>query len=127
MHHPCSHSRILWFLFGAGSSTLFMWHREARHAHNSRYWGHCFRAPIHVPNHLAGGRDTMWPRMNPATPAPGSLEEQWERDTEKWLDTMADLSEATLESISNAIDILKARLAEHRAQREKRKEQDEKR
>lgn len=48
---------------------------------------------------------------------------QWEQDRERLMskaqDTMSGMSEATLESLSGTIETLRAKLAEHRAQREK--------
>ncbi|THU88678.1 hypothetical protein K435DRAFT_781950 [Dendrothele bispora CBS 962.96] len=135
----CWHSRILWFLLGASSATVFIWHKEARHARNSRYWNQCVRPPIQVSNHPPRSKPEsdevlvtteMWPKRHvnssPPVPAPvpwglESFEQQkvqWEQDKERLLAKMTDLSEATLESISNMVDALKAKLAEYRAQRE---------
>ncbi|KAF5355303.1 hypothetical protein D9758_005980 [Tetrapyrgos nigripes] len=168
-YRPFLASRLLWFALGAASATLFIWHKEAHHARNSRYWGNCFRAPVQVPGHIGGlggaalnevlpsgmspgasnvnkdacstwarapktannEKPTATPNPPPPLPAPvpwgfESFEQQriqWEQDRERLIakaqDAMTELSEATLDSIASTVESLKAKLAEHRAQREK--------
>ncbi|KAG7093734.1 hypothetical protein E1B28_007385 [Marasmius oreades] len=52
---------------------------------------------------------------------------QWEQDRERLLkkahEAMSDMSETTLESLSGTIETLRAKLADHRAQREKQQKQ----
>ena len=76
LHRP---SRLFWFLLGAGSATLLI--KRSERCYDSRYWGHCVRAPIQPPpkNHTAELQDVL-----------------------------ADLSEATLDSVILTIQSLKA-------------------
>ncbi|KAJ7583290.1 hypothetical protein C8J56DRAFT_1055052 [Mycena floridula] len=130
-------SRLLWFILGAATVKAWNYHQEARlYYANKRYWGNCFRAPIQVPNYLPhSSLQSSLEAKRPTDTAPrwrqqsspwDDCEAQWERDKARLLelvkyaqDTAADLSESTLDSILTTVESLKAKLAEHRAQREK--------
>ncbi|KAJ7115842.1 hypothetical protein C8R44DRAFT_628261 [Mycena epipterygia] len=140
--------RAVWFILGAVSASLWMSHKEAhRHAHD-RYFGHCFRPPVH-PMHRPVDTDEppQWrPRdlptvINSIPPAPSlpwgypesHRDRQWEEEKLKLQaigrqaeEAMAKLSEATLDSVMTTMEALKAKLAEHRAQREEAQRQIEK-
>lgn len=69
-------SRLLWFIIGAGSATAFIAHKEAHEGEKSRYWGHCFRAPIQVPQSLPSSpNQSFTPGPVPHTSEP----EHWQR------------------------------------------------
>ncbi|KAL0580475.1 hypothetical protein V5O48_001545 [Marasmius crinis-equi] len=52
---------------------------------------------------------------------------QWEQDRDRLMtkaqETMSDMSEATLDSLSGTIETLRAKLAEHRVQRDKQQKE----
>lgn len=70
-------SRLLWFMIGAGSATVFIAHREAHEGGKSRYWSHCFRAPIQVPHSLPSSPNQL-PTPGPIPPAHPEIE-PWQR------------------------------------------------
>jgi len=144
--------RAVWFIIGAASATLWMSHKEAhRQNTHDRYFGHCFRPPVPPmqPRDSPAPTDdppAQWrPRDIPTAInniPPASLpwgypeshrDRQWEEEKIKLQaigkqaeDVMAKLSEATLDSVMSTMEALKAKLAEHRAQREEAQRQLEK-
>ncbi|KAJ6591696.1 hypothetical protein DFH09DRAFT_1273564 [Mycena vulgaris] len=147
--HPGFHSwhggprRAIWFILGAASASMWMCRKECHSQTHERYFGHCFRPPIHP----------IQPRTPPAEPQPDAgqwrprdipaavnnippsqlpwgypeshRDRQWEEEKLKLQaigqqaeDVMAKLSEATLDSVMSTMEALKLKLAEHRAQRE---------
>ncbi|KAJ7155530.1 hypothetical protein C8R43DRAFT_1126173 [Mycena crocata] len=157
--HPGFHSwhggprRIIWFIIGAASATMWMSHKEAHRHTNERYFGHCFRPPVPPiqprpsADSQAAAQDPnqSWHRNIPSTinnlpsaSMPWGYPEshrdrQWEEEKLKLQaigqqaeDVMAKLSEATLDSVMGTMESLKVKLAEHRAQREAAQRQLEK-
>ncbi|KAJ6621360.1 hypothetical protein B0H10DRAFT_2018150 [Mycena sp. CBHHK59/15] len=144
--------RLIWFALGAASATLWITRKEAHCHTNERYFGHCFRPPVQNiqqrPEPQAGTGDaSQWrPRdipsaINNIPPAPSlpwgypemHRDRQWEEEKIKLQalgkqaeDVMAQLSESTLDSLMATMEALKAKLAEHRAQREEAQRQLEK-
>jgi len=80
-----------------------------------------------------GGNPEAHYEASRATPSPppmpfGWSNQQWEEEKEKmWAmgrqagDTMSELSESTLENVLSTVESLKAKLAEHRAEREQQR------
>lgn len=92
--------RAVWFLIGAGVASFWHQHREAHHHHtHERYFGHCFRPPVHyrpTDNASPPHEPTQWrSRDIPATinnlpPAPmpwgypeAHKDRQWEEEKQK--------------------------------------------
>jgi len=144
--------RAVWFIIGAASASFWYHHKEAhRHTHE-RYFGHCFRPPVHYrPNEQsnttpANHEPPQWrPRDIPSTInnlPPASLpwgypeshkDRQWEEEKQKMQaigrqaeEVMAKLSEEALDSIMSSMEALRVKLAEHRALREAAQRQLEK-
>ncbi|KAF8963417.1 hypothetical protein BDZ97DRAFT_1758673 [Flammula alnicola] len=116
-------SRLLWFIVGAATATWWIKRKDA----DRRIFGHCKRPPIQAssgpasdhPGAFSGSRSPFsdWEKRQ---------DWQWEQEKEhlakisrQATDAMADLTESTLESVLSTAEALKAKLAEHRAQREK--------
>ncbi|KAJ7504504.1 hypothetical protein B0H11DRAFT_1982707 [Mycena galericulata] len=139
--------RAIWFILGAASATLWMNHHEAHRQTHERYFGHCFRPPVHPIQFRTDEEPAQWrPRDLPNTinnipqapPLPWGYPEshrdrQWEEEKIKLQaigkqaeEVMAKLSEATVDSVLTALEALKVKLAEHRAQREEAQRQLEK-
>ncbi|KDR80503.1 hypothetical protein GALMADRAFT_240790 [Galerina marginata CBS 339.88] len=129
-------SRLLWFFFGGLAATWWIKHKDA----DRRVFGHCMRPPVQAPPTDSAAPPSPWPQnmsdiprainnIPPAHSSPVSAEwesRQWEQEKEhlanisrQATDAMADLTEATLETVLSTAESLKAKLAEHRAQREK--------
>ncbi|EMD38851.1 hypothetical protein CERSUDRAFT_112577 [Gelatoporia subvermispora B] len=136
--HACHRhgSRILWFVFGAGAATWFFKHRDAEYHfkvahHCSRHQipQHAYPAPPPVP------QPPMIPSVEQQTEAPSKPAlpmptEKWDEDKERAAafskqasDRFSEMSEATLDAVLNTVQSLKAKLAEHRAEREQQWEQ----
>jgi len=101
-------------------------------AHDRR-WGHCMRVPVRPPPFLQARADgPMGTSSQPRFPAcvrvfdyQQAHSQQWEEDKARMLassrqigDTIADWSEAALDSIISTVETLNDKLAERRAQRE---------
>lgn len=124
-------SRILWFLIGGVTASWFLRRKDT----DSRIFGHCRRLqyqtpPLNSPDATPSDPNSWSVRDIPKTinhiPHWGSEQQQsWQQEKEhladisrKVADAMTDLTEATLESVLSAAETLKAKLAEHRANRE---------
>jgi len=140
--------RFFWFLIGAGVATFWIKSKEENRerAMGMGWWGHCHRqaiqaapapvqsyeqSPAHASARPWGWRpDERW--ANGAHPAPravasdsaqspiaeGGMRSQQETGKQAG-DKLVELSEATLDTVLTTVEVLKAKLAEHRAEREK--------
>jgi len=110
-------SRFLWFCIGAAASAY--WMSRDRH----RLWlDRCNRAPIQSPS--VPPSSEAGPSYNPqydtrAGSAPWDEGERMLAFSRQAGDKVTELSEATLDSLLSTVEALKAKLAEHRAEREK--------
>jgi len=118
-------SRLLWFALGAGTVLFYFKHRlmsadENRFGFCRRI--HSLRSSQQTNDRAAGdthgGPSIGW----------GPRDQQWEGDKARLMDmhmgqqvnaAMSEASEATLDSVLNIMTSLKARLAQHRAERER--------
>jgi len=131
-------SRIVWFFLGAATATWWIKHKEI---HGS--WStHCIRVPI-LPSSMPSGPEapSSWsPRNIPRSinniPSAGhqGQSQPWDEEKERVMavgqqagDKLAELSEATLDTVLTTVEMLKTKLAEHRAERDKQLEEDRKR
>ncbi|TFK32781.1 hypothetical protein BDQ12DRAFT_691974 [Crucibulum laeve] len=127
-------SRILWFAVGAGTAAWWIKHKDTER----RPFGHCVRPLLQAPpppspptppsedwtpreiskaiNNLGG--KVEWGRGEQQTSHTWE-DEQVAAFTRQAADTMTELTESTLDSVLSTAQALKAKLAEHRAQREK--------
>lgn len=72
-HYRGGPHRLIWFLLGAGTATLFIKHREAHKLH--QYYGHCFRAPVTAP---AVAETAATPTLTPEGPSsPNHANSNW--------------------------------------------------
>jgi len=120
-------SRILWFVIGAATASLLLKRTDS----HSRTFGHCRRLQHQTPLPNSSVPDrTLSDDAHFASSAPNSCEQQqsWQQEKEhladisrKVADAMTDLTEATLESVLSAAEALKAKLTEHRANREQQR------
>jgi len=146
MYHPGFYpyrrfrpSRLLWFILGGTAATLFIKHREMGSCEDR--FRYCRRAQIQAPPSLQQGRDgaiaaspvnaTAQNRFPPQRDQAWNVGEQqkiqqWDEEKDRLLalgrqagDTVSDLSEATLDSVQSLVESLKAKLIEHRIQRER--------
>ncbi|KAF9466054.1 hypothetical protein BDZ94DRAFT_1251991 [Collybia nuda] len=134
--------RFVWFFIGAATATWWIKAKEAHHGQAS--WSHCIRPPLQSlpasPNPDAPWTPRDIPRtINSIPPAESWSDQQSqtkaqieEKDRMAALgnqagDKMVELSEATLDTVLTTVEMLKAKLAEHRAEREKQLEEDRKR
>ncbi|KAJ7760445.1 hypothetical protein B0H16DRAFT_1719947 [Mycena metata] len=144
--------RTVWFLIGAATATWWMHHKDAHRQTHERYFGHCFRPPVHPiqprlpdspPPQPVNTEPPRWrPQDVPNTinnmpPAPlpwgypeSHRDRQWEEEKLKLQaigrqaeEVMTKISEATLDSVMTTMEALKLKLAEHRAQREEAQRQ----
>ncbi|KAJ7245110.1 hypothetical protein B0H12DRAFT_1127843 [Mycena haematopus] len=119
--------RAVWFIIGAASASFWHHHKEAHHHTHERYFGHCFRPPVH------------YRPSDPNSPTPAHPEPpQWRpRDIPSTINNMPPASlpwgypdrtrtAKALDSIMSSMESLKAKLAEHRALREAAQRQLEK-
>ncbi|KAG6890089.1 hypothetical protein C0995_012038 [Termitomyces sp. Mi166 len=123
-------SRILWFTFGAIAASLWARHRERVHWHGH---SHCFRPPVQQPV-LSTQTESVdpWSARGVSRAVNGIAPEPMTNDDKKRLaeigvsagDKLVELSEATLDIVLTTVEILKAKLAEHRAEREKQREEE---
>jgi len=166
-HFPYSHGfhswhggprRLVWFVLGAASATMWIHHKEAHRQTHERYFGHCFRPPVASmrPDLLPPDEAAQWRARDisaainkiPAAPAPAPTpassplpwgyseahqDRQWEEEKLKLQaigkqaeNVMAKLSEDALDTVMIAMEALKAKLAQHREQREQAQRQLEK-
>ncbi|KAK7048566.1 hypothetical protein R3P38DRAFT_3174815 [Favolaschia claudopus] len=116
-------SRFIWFVIGAGIGSWWTAHKSSRFDVDCRFQR---SLPAPAPSAPAGSSDQKAPLNNsepPAYPAPYNRDwdqerariRQFSRNAE---DTVTELSEATLNTILQATEALKAKMAEHRALRE---------
>jgi len=122
--HPYRHiflhrapSRIFWFLIGAGAATWWH-HSSALRDHRAQYFP-CIMNPPRSTSDVP-------PRQAPSGSTWDNHQRDWEQDRERLKqlqkragETVADLSESTLDSIVAGAESLKAKLAELRAERER--------
>ncbi|RDB20886.1 hypothetical protein Hypma_012062 [Hypsizygus marmoreus] len=136
--------RFLWFFIGAAAATLWIKHKEGRNGY-SGWSNHCIRPPVYPPAPAPTPESSSWsPRqfsravnnIPPADSEPGepNAPQAWNEEKERVLalsqkagDKMTELSEATLDTVLQTVEVLKAKLAEHRAEREKRAAEEEER
>ncbi|KAF8817563.1 hypothetical protein BYT27DRAFT_7216642 [Phlegmacium glaucopus] len=140
-------SRIVWFLIGAVTASWWLKRKDADsrifgHCMRLQYQtpppiGNPSFAPDGAPSNIGPFTPSVpdfrsvtfrdIPRaFNHIPPAHwGEQQQSWQQEKEhlanisrKVTDAMADLTEATLESVLSAAEALKAKLAEHRANRE---------
>ncbi|KAF8159682.1 hypothetical protein B0H34DRAFT_858436 [Crassisporium funariophilum] len=137
-------SRIVWFAIGAITASWWIHRKET----DRRIFGHCKRPQLQSPLPIPPIDDPItpsgapWPDVrsipNTISNIPSGWDRrqlwQWEQEKEHMAtisqqatDAMADLTESTLESVLNTAEALKAKLAEHRAEREKQQKMIEKR
>jgi len=96
-HRP---SRFIWFAIGATFATLWMNRDHVR----SNYCHRPFNRPP-VPHDASTGN------------------RQWnESDRTSVEEKVTELSEATLDSVLSTVEVLKAKLAEHKAERDRQEE-----
>ncbi|KIJ65690.1 hypothetical protein HYDPIDRAFT_187395 [Hydnomerulius pinastri MD-312] len=142
-HHVYLHrgpSRIFWFILGAGAATWWHYSRSMRE-HRAQYFpcvmqqrrlegqngdtsGYSPR-PSDPPAPQEGGRWVWKASWGPDQDGTvGWKQREWDEDKERLKnmqkragDAVVDMSESTLDSIVSAAESLKAKLAEHRAQR----------
>lgn len=133
-------SRILWFLIGAVTTNWLLKPKDS----NSRIFGHCRRLQYQTPPPNSSVPDGASSNGAPSAPNPWSVtvrdiprtinniphwgseqQQSWQQEKEhladisrRVTDAMTDLTEATLESVLSAAEGLRAKLAEHRANRE---------
>ncbi|GLB41884.1 hypothetical protein LshimejAT787_1004840 [Lyophyllum shimeji] len=147
--HPYSHwhgahwhwhrgpSRLIWFFIGAAAATFWHKHKEAKHGVG--WHPHCLRAPIQPPvlsssaNPDRRSMHGVSKAINNIPPAELSNSTEWNEEKQRMAelsrsagDKLAELSEATLDTVLTTVEVLKAKLAEHRAERDKQL-QDERR
>ncbi|KII87443.1 hypothetical protein PLICRDRAFT_255542 [Plicaturopsis crispa FD-325 SS-3] len=132
-------SRVLWFFLGGLAATW--WHRRQFVVDGARpYNSHCHRpkisamTPAPAPESASSGASASG-EDRPAAPIPGQWQwqggwsapgqQRWEEDKERMkilgnqaADAMTEISEATLDSVLSTVESLKAKLAEHRKQRD---------
>ncbi|KAF7331545.1 hypothetical protein MKEN_00033600 [Mycena kentingensis (nom. inval.)] len=135
-------SRILWFTLGAASAAWFVKRREAHQHTTDRHFGRCWRPPVGSlpqPNSdewkLRDLNNIPHATATEAPPPPSPLpwgypeahrERQWDEEKAKLQavgrqaeDVMTKLSEDALDSVMSAMEALKRKLAEHRAERDR--------
>ncbi|KAF8194951.1 hypothetical protein BJ912DRAFT_1040521 [Pholiota molesta] len=135
-------SRLLWFLLGAGTTAVAMKSQAMAqyHGHGRHGWGSCRR--VGVEGMGANPASASAPPASASAPSaaaqrgpcPLKAYEGWEKQQDERIaaekahmakvsrqavDTMVELTEATLESVLTTAEALKAKLAEHRVEREK--------
>ncbi|KAG6821459.1 hypothetical protein H0H93_010183 [Arthromyces matolae] len=138
--HPYHHwhwhrgpSRLLWFAFGAITASVWARHRERSEWHGHR---NCHRPPIQQPP-LSTQTEPVDPwsargvsrTVNGILPEPMSDEDK-QRVAEISAsagDKLVEMSEATLDTVLTTVEVLKAKLAEHRAEKEKERQEEEER
>ncbi|KAG6854263.1 hypothetical protein C0991_008956 [Blastosporella zonata] len=124
-------SRLLWFALGAVTASI--WAKEKERAEWSGKLRHCIRAPIPQPA-LSTQTEPVEPwsargvsrAVNSIPPAEMSSDDQ-KRLAELRAsagDKLAELSEATLDTVLTTVEVLKAKLAEHRAERDRQLEEE---
>ncbi|KNZ74563.1 hypothetical protein J132_06517 [Termitomyces sp. J132] len=122
-------SRILWFAFGAIAASLWTRHqgRVEWHSHSN-----CVRPPV-----LSTQAEPVdpWSAHGVSRAVNGIAPETMSSDDKRRLaelgtsagDKLVELSEATLDTVLTTVEVLKAKLAEHRAEREKQQEEERRR
>ncbi|KAG6826303.1 hypothetical protein H0H92_000389 [Tricholoma furcatifolium] len=108
-------TRLFWFAVGAASA---LWWEKHRDCHT-----HCPRsATQNAPVNSSRGVNASIPPMQTS---PG-LNDLAELGTSAG-DKLADVSESTLDTVLSTVEVLKAKLAEHRAERQKEMEEERRR
>ncbi|EJF64232.1 hypothetical protein DICSQDRAFT_53887 [Dichomitus squalens LYAD-421 SS1] len=129
--HRCgpTRSRLLWFVLGAGVASWWHVHKEhagwyqARHCGRDRIPQHAYPAPgAPLPPSFSIPAAPSPDAQN--APTPGTVD-KWDRErapekdvVQQATETITELSEATLNNLLVTVESLKAKLAEHRMQRE---------
>ncbi|KAF8074898.1 hypothetical protein FPV67DRAFT_603475 [Lyophyllum atratum] len=128
-------SRLIWFFIGAATATWWIKHKEGRHGGSNH---HCIRAPVQPPVLSSHSDPDPWSTrrvtraINGIPPAEVSNND-WDEEKQRVAelsqsagDKLAELSEATLDTVLTTVEVLKAKLAEHRAERDKKMEEERK-
>jgi len=126
-------SRLIWFVLGGVAASWWIKHKEMRT--HERYMGYCHRKPVY-PAPPASTLDENTANQSVNTSArPGATmpvvwgNKEWEEEKDRmWAmgrqagDTMSELSEAALDNILSAVETLKSKLTEHRAERDRQRQ-----
>lgn len=131
-------SRAFWFILGAASAALWIKHREYDRVNGTSY-GHCIRQrqiPQGSPSMRVDGPTPDTPSASVTSSDPlqtfGERKqlERWEEDkaklkdlTSRATDTIAEMSESTLDALLANLESLKAKIVEQRSQRDKQRKQ----
>jgi len=117
-------SRLFWFFVGGATATWLMKDRSSRCGFSRRSVTNSSpeenptsSSPEAQHNHIAPPHSQLWRQQMP----PYQWEEEKARIRElsrNAADSMAELSEVTLDALQSTVGALKAKLAEHRQQRE---------
>ncbi|KAH6916255.1 hypothetical protein BKA70DRAFT_1140376 [Coprinopsis sp. MPI-PUGE-AT-0042] len=119
-------SRLLWFAFGAGFATYWI-NRKECHRSSDR-WGHCRRPAIAQPyasSSETAGSDPEKRAHEFACMLIGKRDHDWDWDEDKFMKQLNELTEVSLDMVLSVTQLMKDKLAEKRAERERR-EQDRK-
>ncbi|OCH93673.1 hypothetical protein OBBRIDRAFT_278185 [Obba rivulosa] len=136
--HACHRhgSRFLWFIFGAVTATWVIKHREvdyhfkfSHHCSRHQIPQHAYPPPPSAPPMIPSAEQQSEAPVKPALVLPMPTE-KWDEDkvraaalSKQASERFSELSEATLDAVLNTVQSLKAKLAEHRAEREQQWEQ----
>ncbi|KAF5383523.1 hypothetical protein D9615_003590 [Tricholomella constricta] len=126
--------RLIWFIIGAAAATWWIKHKEERQGWKS----HCIRAPIQPPVLSSNADADPWSTRGVTKAINNLPPAEMSRHTNDWNDEkqhmaeisqsagdkLAELSEATLDTVLMTVEVLKAKLAEHRAARDKQLEEE---
>ncbi|KAG5647831.1 hypothetical protein DXG03_007755 [Asterophora parasitica] len=129
--------RLVWFALGAFAATWWIKHKEERRAWTS----HCIRAPVQPPVLTSSNADADPWSARGVTNAINGIPQEVSQHMNDWSDErqrmaeisasagdkLAELSEATLDTVLTTVEVLKAKLAEHRAERDKQLEEERQR
>ncbi|KAG6909033.1 hypothetical protein DXG01_002307 [Tephrocybe rancida] len=124
-------SRILWFALGAITASVWAKHRERTEWNG--YPRLCARPPVPQPTLSTQAEPTdPWSARGVSRAVNGVPPAQISSDEQKRLaemsasagDKLVELSEATLDTVLTTVEVLKAKLAEHRAERDKQQEEE---
>jgi len=127
-------SRIVWFILGGAAASWWIKHKEMRT--HERYMGYCHRKPVYPAPPASTSDGSAANQDVNANAQPGSTtmpvvwgNKEWEDEKDRmWAvgrqagDTMSELSEAALDNILSAVETLKSKLTEHRAERDRQRQ-----
>ncbi|KAG6869231.1 hypothetical protein C0993_009095 [Termitomyces sp. T159_Od127] len=125
-------SRILWFTFGAVAASLWARHGQRMEWHGTHHRINCVGSPEQPVLSTQTGPVDPWSIHGVSRAVNGVAPERMNDDDKKRLaelstaagDKLVELSEATLDTVLNTVEVLKAKLAEHRVEREKQQEEE---